>query len=456
MISPARRAALNALVLIESGRSNLASSLVETRRLASDPRDQALAHDIVIGTERWRARLDHVIGQVSSRPIARMDPQVRAVLRLSAYQLLFLERVPARAAIDEAVELTRAAGKSSASGFVNAVLRAVARKAPPVPSRPDTIPAHEVDPGEALEYLSVSLSHPRWLAERWLTRLGFSAAETWERFNNRTPRLSLSVNTLKTDRDSLRSQLSTHGVTTEIARHSPIGLIVTDGNPLRSPLADRGLFLIQAEASQLVGLFAGASPGEVVLDACAAPGGKTVVMAGQMRNSGLLIAGDVRSSRLPILKRTVGVSGATSIRLVRLDLATAVPFRHVFDCVLVDAPCSGLGTLQRDPDIRWRRRMEDLERFATAQLVQLTRAAESVKPGGRLIYATCSSEPEENEAVVERFLALNPAFRHGDPRANARRTQIPEDLLDEKGCLRTQPHLHELEAFFAAMLIHAK
>jgi 16S rRNA (cytosine967-C5)-methyltransferase len=456
MISPARRAAFTSLVSIESGQTTLAAALANTRRAASDARDQALAHDIVVGTERWRSRLDHVIGQASTRPIARMDPQVRAILRLSGYQLLFLDRVPARAVIDDAVALTRTAGKSSASGFVNAILRAISRKVPSVPSRPDPNSQRALDPEKALEYLAVTLSHPVWLAERWLTRLGFAEAEAWETFNNQTPRLSLSVNTLRTERTSLMSDLAAHGVVTEIARYSPIGLSVTTGNPLRSPLAERGLFSAQAEASQLVALFAGVAPGETVLDACAAPGGKTIVMAGQMKDTGVLVAADFRNSRMPILERTVRASGATTVRIVRLDLSRPLPFRNVFDCVFVDAPCSGLGTLQRDPDIRWRRRPEELPLFARNQFAQLTCAAEGVKPGGRLIYATCSSEPEENEGVVERFLATHPAFGLCDPRAMHQRTQLPHDVFDEMGCLRTQPHVHHLEAFFAAMLVRGK
>ncbi len=452
MISPARIAALDALVSIEGGHGNLSSALAGVRRTTFDIRDQALAHDIVIGTERWRGRLDHVIAGVASRTLDRMDPQIRAILRLSTYQLLFLDRVPSRAVVDDAVALTRTSGKASGAGFVNAVLRAIAGSGPPrLPERP----AQGIADGTSIQYLTVTLSHPQWLAERWLARLGFAAAEAWEIFNNSTPLLALAVNTLKTDRDRIMRALADHGITTEESRRSPIGLTVTSGNPLRSPLADRGLFFVQAEASQLVGMFAAVGPGERVLDACAAPGGKAVNMAGTMKGRGVLVAADFRERRLPLLKRTLDLSGATNVQLVRLDLARPLPFRDSFDCVFVDAPCSGLGTLQRDPDIRWRRTPQDLSRFAASQLVQLTSAAEGVKPGGRLIYATCSSEPEENEEVVGQFLAAQPAFRLCDPRSTGRAPDLPDDVLDGRGCLRTEPHRHQMEAFFAAMLVRA-
>jgi 16S rRNA (cytosine967-C5)-methyltransferase len=208
---------------------------------------------------------------------------------------------------------------------------------------------------------------------------------------------------------------------------------------------------VQDEASQLVALAAGAKPGERVLDACASPGGKTLAMAAGMEDRGSIVAGDVRGRRVDLLRETVSRGGARSVRVARFD-AAALPFRDEFDLVLLDAPCSGLGTIRRDPEIRWRRVAEDLPVLAATQRRLLERAAACVRPGGRLVYATCSSEPEENELVVQDFLAAHPDFS-SEPVALDRLATLPSHpLVSPAGYLRTRPDLHGLEAFFAARL----
>ena len=227
---------------------------------------------------------------------------------------------------------------------------------------------------------------------------------------------------------------------------------MTRGNPLLTPLAAGGLFLVQDEASQLVAALAAPKPGDRVLDACASPGGKTTAMAAAMGNRGLIVATDLRGKRVDLLRRTIETIGATCAHTVRADVSGALPFGSRFDCVLVDAPCSGLGTLRRDPDIRWRRNEQSLPSLAAAQVQMLTQTARVVAPGGRLIYATCSSEPDENEDVVQRFLSSNPTFRRApeliDPALDRFRTSA--------GDFRTLPFRDELEAFFAAMLVKTK
>jgi 16S rRNA (cytosine967-C5)-methyltransferase len=227
-------------------------------------------------------------------------------------------------------------------------------------------------------------------------------------------------------------------------------LIVDEGNPLSTPLARTGLFVVQDEASQLVGVAAAAVPGERILDACAAPGGKTTSMAADLRDRGLVVAADVRSRRLRLLTETVRASGARSVRIVHANAAEAMPFQPLFDCVLIDAPCSGLGTLRRDPDIKWRRAESEFPALADLQLRMLTLAAAVVRPGGRLVYATCSSEPEENEQIVSAFLESHPDFV---PK-NLRLASAPE-LINEAGHLRTLPFRDGLEAFFAASVVKA-
>jgi 16S rRNA (cytosine967-C5)-methyltransferase len=451
MIAPARVAAYDVLRAIGSGRADLPAALARVRAGLHDERDRALAGEIAAGTLRWQGAFDVVIAAFSGRPVARLDPEVVDVLRMTAFQLLHLDRIPASAAVNDAVNLVRKAGKKSASGLVNAVLRRISRERSrlPLPPRPADPSA---DRAGALAYLSATLSHPEWLVSRWLDRYGFDATESWARFDNDPAALTLRVNTLRTSRDVLVRALESHGIETEPARFAPHGLVVRTGNPLLTPLAGEGLFLVQDESSQLVALLTAVAPGERVLDACASPGGKTTAMAAAMANRGLIAATDLRGRRVELLSRTVRAAGATCVRVVQADAAGGLPFRGRFDCVLLDAPCSGLGTLRRDPDIRWLRAEEGLRGMAATQLAMLERAAEVVEPGGRLIYATCSSEPDENEAVVAGFLDRRRDFGCAPPRLPA-----PLDrFITPDGCFRTFPFRDQLEAFFAAMLVKTK
>ena len=304
------------------------------------------------------------------------------------------------------------------------------------------------DRDAALAYLGITHSHPEWLVARWVDRYGFDATERWVQFNNETPQLTLRSNTLRAARDEVAAALAREGIETEPTRYAPDGLIVTAGNPLRAP--SQGLFFVQDEASQLITHVVGARPGERVLDLCASPGGKTVAMVADMRDTGLLVASDVRSRRINLLAETVRASGTAGVRLVHVSASGGLPFQPGFDRVLVDAPCSGLGTIRRDPDIRWRRSRHDLQVFARDQLELLQRAAGVVCPGGRLVYATCSSEPDENEDVIDTFLARHPDFALIDLRSVAAPAIAP--VLDARGMLRTLPFAHGLEAFFAAAL----
>jgi 16S rRNA (cytosine967-C5)-methyltransferase len=447
MTAPARIAAYHALRAIADKRADLPSALAHGREHLPDLRDRGLAAEIVTGSLRWQRSLDFLIEHFSNRPLSKVDGSVVQILRLSLYQLLHLDRVPASAVVDDAVDLTRHARKGSAAGFVNAVLRSTLRQRHqlPLPARPDEGGTRDT----AIAYLGITHSHPDWLAARWLDRLGLDAAERWVRFNNDTPRLTLRANTLRATREAVAAALAAEGVETEPTRHAPDGLTVTAGNPLHLP--SDGTFFVQDEASQLVSVAAGARPGERVLDLCASPGGKTVAMAADMRDRGLLVACDVRARRVNLLRDTVRVSGARCIRLARVPASGSLPFEPLFDRVLVDAPCSGLGTIRRDPDIRWRRHESDLMRLAADQLALLDRAATVVRAGGRLIYATCSSEPEENEGVVETFLSRHQEFEPVDLRTEP--AAPPPPLLDDRGRLRTLPSVHALEAFFAAVLV---
>lgn len=445
-IAPARVAAYEVLRAVNGGAADLPHALAHHRTRLTDERDRALAGEIATGTLRWQGAFDRVIEQFTRRTIGRLDAEVVDVLRLSIFQLLHLDRVPASAIVDDAVDLTKRAGKKSAAPLVNAVLRRVSRERDTLP-----LPVRPADPSNreaALDYLAITLSHPRWLAARWLDRYGFDAAEMWLRFNNSPAALTLRVNTLKTTTADLRELLRQHDVETEPAAFAADGLVVTSGNPLLTPIADRGLFFVQDEASQLVASFVDAAPQDRVLDACASPGGKTIAIAARQGDRGVIVASDVRGRRLDLLARTVAASGAASVRLVQAD-AAALPFREEFDWVLLDAPCSGLGTIRRDPDLRWRRAESELRDLSASQQRMLIETARVLRPGGRIVYATCSSEPEENEEVVAAVVGsglVRPESPKGlDP-------AVRDRVVNAAGHLRTLPFRDGLEAFFAAVL----
>ena len=452
MIAPARRSAFQVLRAVAGGRIDLPDALARARRNLEDERDRALLVELAAGTLRWQLALDHVIQHASKWPLARLDPEIRDLLRLGAYQLLHADRIPAAAAVDDAVSLTRSAGKASAAGFVNAVLRRISRTRHhlPLPPRPSDL----ADRDAVIAYLSVTCSHPRWLIERWVDRVGFEATERWVRFNNQPAAVTLRANTLRITRGELAQQLDAAGVETRPTRFAPDGLTVVAGQARLSSLKDGGLFVTQDEASQLVGVLAAAAPGSRVLDACAAPGGKTLEIAAALGDRGLIVAADVRPRRVRLLRQAVSAAGAARVAIMQLDLMQPLPFAALFDVVLVDAPCSGLGIIHRDPEIRWRRVPDDLPRLAEAQHEMLGHAARVVRPGGRLIYSTCSSEPDENERVVSRFLADHPVFvRAGRDTVVQLLPQPARQLVDDAGDLHTWPWRDELDAFFAAVLV---
>ncbi len=449
MIAPAREAAYEVLRAVSTGSADLPYALARARARLPDERDRALASEIATGTLRWQGTFDHVIAELSRRPVAKLDPEVLDILRSATFQLLHLDRVPAAAVVSDAVNMTKKAGKKSAGPFVNALLRRISRERAqlPVPPRPENLD----DRAAALDYLTVTLSHPRWLAARWLDRYGFAATEAWLRFNNQPAPLTLRVNRLRTTGTALAESLAAHGVQIVPGRFAPDAWVVSKGNPLLTPLADTGAFVVQDEASQLVASLVSARAGERVLDACASPGGKTTAIAAAMGDRGLIVATDVRGRRVDLLARTVRASGAQSVKIVQAD-ASALPLRATFDWVLLDVPCSGLGTLRRDPDVRWRRSETDLVRLAASQRQLLEETARVLAPGGRLVYSTCSSEPEENEDVVAALVAggaLKPVAPRDLPAA-------VQPLVNAAGHLRTFPFRDGLEAFFGAILTRAE
>jgi 16S rRNA (cytosine967-C5)-methyltransferase len=424
MIAPARRAAVDALALIDAGDLDMGSAIARARAGLHDERDRALLLEIVTGTLRMQAAIDYQLAARVKRPLTKLDAAVLRVLRMSAFQLIYLSRLPASAIINDAVELTRRSGKSSAAGLTNAVLRSVSRDRATLswPSR-----------ANVGEHLSIVFSHPRWLVERWLQRYGEKATASWLAFNNEPAAMCLAVNRHLTTREALTSELADLGVKTEPTARAANGLRVIEGRPLGTAAFTDGRFVVQDEASQLIGELASPSAGANVLDLCASPGGKTVTLSADVGPGGFVVAADVRPQRVRLLASTLARCRVPNTTIVHVPAEGPLPFRGgAFDLVVIDAPCSGLGTIRRDPDIRWRRTPEDLTRFAAVQRELLARAADLVKTGGRLLYSTCSSEPEENEEVAASFLR-------------------DRDDFTSQRLHQTLPFSDHLEAFFAVV-----
>lgn len=423
MIAPARRAAADALEQIDENDVDMGAAIAGVRATLSDERDHGLLLELVSGTLRMRAAIDYQLARRVTRPLAKLDAAVLRILRLSAFQILYLSRLPASAVINDAVELTRRAGKSSAAGLANAVLRALSRERHTL-----TWPA----PGDP-DHLAIVHSHPRWLVERWITRYGVDDATAWLVFNNQPATLCLAANRHLTTREALAEELESDGVTTVPTARASNGLNVLDGRALNTRAFREGRCIVQDEASQLIGELAAQAAQGRVLDLCASPGGKTLALSAAVGARGVVLATDIRANRIRLLAKTLARCRVPNARVVHVPDGP-LPFRdQTFDLVLIDAPCSGLGTVRRDPDIRWRRTPQDLPRLAAAQLALLTNAAGLVKPGGTMVYSTCSSEPEENADVVAAFLATRGDF------AQQRMHQ-------------TLPFRDHLEAFYASVL----
>ncbi|MFI5395858.1 MAG: 16S rRNA (cytosine(967)-C(5))-methyltransferase RsmB [Candidatus Binatia bacterium] len=406
-------------------------------------RDRALLTRLVYSTLAWQGYLDHVLAAFCRRPPAEIDAPVRTLLRLTLCQICVLTKIPPFAAVNTAVDLAKRFRGGAAAGLVNAVLRRAATSWQDV-----QFPSRQEDP---IGYLSSRLSHPRWLVERWLAQYGLDEAEAMLRANNEAAPTALRVNRLRGDPTTLLEEWRRTGRVAEASRYSPVGIRVADGGAAEAmPGYAAGMFSVQGEASQLVGFMTGAQAGERILDVCAAPGGKATHLAELMDDRGELVAIDVSARGIERLARMAQRLGLSILHPAVADATTWHPPDGKFDRVLLDAPCSGLGTLRQHPEIRWRRTPEDIASLVALQRQLLLRAAEWVRPGGVLVYATCTVGTEENDEVIGRFLHERPSFLVDDPRpflpAPAR------ELVGSDDALRTFPHPHGLDGFFAVRL----
>jgi len=437
-VSQARYEALRILVRVEQDKAFADIALEHALDKAKlDARDAGLCTEIVYGTLRWRRHLDWRLAPHLNRPLAKLDPWVRALLRLTAYQILFLDRVPRWAAVDEAVSLARLkARKPGPAEFVNAVLRALTRAAapPPLPALP-------------AEAAGVRWSFPDWIAARWIARYGIREAEALMGALNERPPLTIRANALRITREALAARLRDEELAeTRPTGLAPEGLIVERGQVARWAAFAQGWCAIQDEASMLIARLLAPEPGELVADTCAAPGTKATHLAELMQNRGVIIAMDPQPARLKLVGSAAARLGARIIQAHLGTVATLAPrWRGRCDRVLVDAPCSNLGVLRRNPDVKWRRAEADLARLGDKQRGILGAAASLVKPGGRLVYATCSLEPDENEDVVRPILEKSPEWQVDAP------ADFPVTPAAD-GFVRCLPHVHGTDGFTAIRL----
>jgi 16S rRNA (cytosine967-C5)-methyltransferase len=457
-ISPARTIAFDVLSRVATqdayADESLRAALDETVGTA----DAGLATELTLGVLRWQRLLDYLIDRNLTKQIKTLDVEVRIALRMGIYQLYFLERVPAHAAVHESVELVKKARKRSAAPLVNAVLRKAAKD--PIPAIATGKNFASLLPGNLplAESLGIQYSHPTWLAERWLRTFGEERTRALLAANNRVPAISAYALDRNRREDAIKS-LEKAGCLVKP------GLLLQDswtlhgGNPAASEAVKRQWIAIQDEASQAVAHLVSVALGNTVLDLCAAPGGKTLLLSLAAGPQGHVIAADLHAHRVRAMAERFERAGVRNIESIALDGSEPLSFGRRFDRILVDAPCSGTGTLARHPEIRWRLRAEDLADLHARQVGLLRNALPALAPGGRLVYSTCSLEPEENEFVVSEALTSAPdEFPVVTPRGALQRV-LQEDiavdhLVGAEGFFRTFPPEQGTDGFFSAVIEH--
>lgn len=451
-IGRSRTIAFQVLLRVETEQAFASDLLHSALGPGVSPADAALATELTLGVLRWRRLLDFLLQKQLKKPVERLDLAVVLALRLGLYQIRFLQRVPHHAIVHDSVELVKVARKSSAASMVNAVLR---RSLETAHQTAESLLPPDISPGERL---GISRSHPTWLVERWLELFGEERTISLLEANNRPPRLC----------GSLRDPSEFYPLAVELEgaglRLAP-GLLVKNafsiggGSPARTKAFAEGRISIQDEASQLVSLLLSAQRGDRVLDLCAAPGGKTPSLARAAGDVGFIVASDLHTHRLRAMRAQFGRIGLTNVRLLQLDAAAALPFALPFQKILVDAPCTGTGTLARHPEIRWKLKPVQIDQLHRLQSKILYSALEILASGGQLVYSTCSLEPEENEEVIAEVLSRMPSIRRVSPEVSAKTLAphlapgvSPLKFFGVDGYFRTLPGQEPSDGFFAAVL----
>jgi 16S rRNA (cytosine967-C5)-methyltransferase len=450
-VSPSRAAAFDILLRVERENS-YASELLHSAAFENLSRpDHALATELVMGVLRWRSLLDNEIAGGASEPLKKLDLEVLTALRLAVYQFRFLDRIPPRAALHESVELVKRARKRSAAPFVNAVLRKLSASNPRCPSVPPVL--NSSSPQE----MAKVWAHPQWLVERWTNDYREVATEKICCYNQSTPTTTVRLRDPKFEKELAMEGISlTPGIFLSSARR------LKSGDITRTKGFSQRRVVIQDEASQLVAAVVGRveKKDARILDCCAAPGGKTLAISDNNPMTAIT-AVEIYPHRTRLMRKLLDASDDTRIRIVVAD-ARNLPVSMKFDRILADVPCSGTGTLARNPEIKWRLKPEDLAELHDRQLAILRSALTHLAPGGCLVYSTCSLEAEENENVIERALAETTSVRLLDCRTELDRLKATEDLIWAKPesltrgrYLRTIPGVHPCDGFFAAILVRS-
>ena len=427
----ARSIAIDQLIKIDS----------MSRRFDSDDsipvkaeRDHRLVKEYVQGVLRWKRKLDFIIGNFYKGAFGQMEPELKWILRLGLYDLLFM-RTPDHAAIHETVELAKWRIRSGAGSLTNGILRSIhrSREALPEPASSNKVTS-----------LGIKHSHPDWMVERWLNRFDEQAIDLLE-WNNKRPVYSVRINTQKIDPDAFKKRLNEDGIQWESSSYLNDFIRVVRLQPMiRGNYLNEGLCTVQDESAGLVVHLLDPAPGDHIVDACAAPGGKTLYCASRMQGQGSLLALDVQENRLDRLRKVQQIYEAEWVSLASFDIRNA-SIKEKVDRVLLDVPCTGLGVLSKRADLRWNRNPEDLDTITALQKELLEAVASWIKVGGYLVYSTCTIEPEENEEQIKSFLQLHPEFE-------VEKATLPEEVVDGNGYLATLPHIHDMDGAFAAKL----
>ncbi|SDZ01649.1 NusB antitermination factor [Proteiniborus ethanoligenes] len=434
-------------ILNEINEKEAYSNISISRNISNDINylDEAFIRETVYGTIENKLYIDWIINKYSKVKNNKIAPIIKDILRLGIYQIVFMDRIPDSAAVNESVKLAKKYGHKGSIGFVNAILRNISKNKNNI-----ILPEKDIEP---IEYISVKYSHPQWMVKKWLEDYGMDFTESLCIANNERPMLNIRVNTLKISNKELMDKLINKGFNVSEGKYAKDCIIID--NPIRITETEEfksGLFQIQDESSMLVAQILSPKPGDLVLDVCSAPGGKTTHMAQIMENKGLIISRDVHEHKLGLIKENVE---RLDIRIAQIEKFDALQIDESLigkvDCCLVDAPCSGLGLIRRKPDIKWHKYEVDLSQISKLQYDILTNSSKYLKKGGTLVYSTCTIQREENIYLIEKFLENNKGFKL----SNFENLVNDEVLKKEaqKGYIELYPNVHKTDGFFISRMI---
>ena len=412
----------------------------ELRNTDFSGQDKALLYEIVHGVIRWMGRLDWILSGFYKGQFSKAIPILKNALRVALYQIMFLDKVPEYAIVNEAVEFVKKLQGQKPADITNAILRNILKSK-------DSLRYPDPQQDE-IGYLSTYYSHPTWMIKRWLPRFGRAATEALLAANNERPVLTLRVNTKKVNFQDFENILCSVNLKYVKGRYYPEFLKLTNLSNIRQwQYFTEGYFNVQDESASLACRLLNVKPGMRVLDLCAAPGGKSAYLANLMEDDGEIVALDKFEARLALVEKSLQRLAITSVKTCPID-ALEYETENLFDAILADVPCSGMGTLCKKPDIKWKKDLLDIRKLVEIQGKLLKKASTLIKIGGAIVYSTCTIEPEENIEVVKKFLDENVNFS-----LESAQQFVPLDVVDENGCVQTYPHIHKMDGAFAARIV---